>query len=507
MLSKQNVTAYARVEKIPDKLWDALCQSADFALTTSMLALTQRARPKTARFFLCQNQLALGAVPLYLIEETTSGSCVLHPDLMLSRLAGVRREQGWPGAADMLPTAIPGSHQPTATRVLLNRQQALREALLAQGYVCFPGSWLAHLEIRWPDFAGYLAALSGHQRRIVRWERRKVAAGLTLETVPLCEEMVPQLEALKLNLERKYHGETTALPPLAQSVLALAARERPGEPLVTLARKAAEIVGFALAYRYHDELYCEQPGFDYILIAGSHLYFEIAFYQPIDYAITHRMRRLHYGPEAARLRHRAARDVRALLRARNAAPAGATGRQVRQAGERAAMNSIVHSTVHTQLETLGAALFGTADAGAGARMDLLRRLPRASAGRAASGPGRYRCQLCSLTSLGRGRVYQRYLAAGLCSLWRVRARRGGLAGLGCAPRPPGHRRPGAGARSRGVEQHCRPRPGCPDLISAWQTAGRGRRRADCGQPAGGGGCAYLSERRVRLGRAQGRPGY
>jgi hypothetical protein len=339
MLSKQHVTAYAQVEEIPGEQWNALCQGADFALTTAMLALTQRARPKTARFLLCQDQAALAAVPLYLIEEATSLSSSLRPDLMLRRLAGVQRAQAWPGAADLLPAAMLGSHQPTAARVLLNQQQtlyaqraclaalleqvaeqarswgarslycpyvapaaqALREALLARGYVCFPGSWLARLEVRWPDFAGYLDSLPGHQRRIVRWERRKVAAaGLQVETVPLREELVPQLQALKSNLERKYHGEATALPPSVPSVLALAARERPGEPLVTLARKDARIVGFALAYRYQDELHCEQLGFDYTQIAGSHLYFEIAFYQPIEYATAHGIRRLHYGPEAAR---------------------------------------------------------------------------------------------------------------------------------------------------------------------------------------------------------------
>lgn len=338
-MREQDVAVYALVEEIPGQQWNTLAQGADFPLTTPMLALTQRARPKTARFFLCRDSLvALGALPLYLIEESTTVSSYLRPDLMLRRLAGEHRDLPWPGADELLPAAFLGAHQPAAARLLVNRllsgpeqqaciagllerveeqacdwgvrslccpyvapaQQNLREAFIARGYLCLPGSWLARLDIRWPDFAGYLDSLPGHQRRIVRWERRKVAAaGFSVETVPLREDLVPRLEALKANVERKYHGEA-ASPLPADSVLAIAARTRPGEPLVTLARKGAEIVGFGLSYRYLDELYCEQVGFDYEQVAGTHLYFEIAFYQLLDYALACGIRCLHYGPQAYR---------------------------------------------------------------------------------------------------------------------------------------------------------------------------------------------------------------
>jgi predicted N-acyltransferase len=333
------IRVYTQVEEIPSEQWNSLAQGADFPLTTPMLALTECARPKTARFFLYQDQTrtALGALPLYLLTESTTVSSYHRPDLILRRVAGAQSDLQGLGARELLPGAFLGSHQLTSARMLLRqalspRQQracisALLDAALAQardwgvrslccpcvapghevlrevfsehGYVSFPGAWFALLDICWPDFAGYLNALSGHQRRIVRWERRKVAAaGIEVETVPLGKEMVPHLEMLKANIARKYHGDS--LPDVGDSVLAVAARERPGEPLVTLARKNAEIVGFGLCYRYQDQLYCEQMGFDYAQITGTHLYFEVAFYQLIEYAITHGIRRLNYGPQAYR---------------------------------------------------------------------------------------------------------------------------------------------------------------------------------------------------------------
>lgn len=333
------ITAYTRVAEIPGEQWNALAQAADFPLTTPMLALTSLARPKTACFLLScdQSGTALAACPLYLITEATTVSSYHRPDLILRRVAGAHSNLQGLGAGELLPTAFLGSHQPTSARLLLRQRlpfsqqqasfnallaaaetqardwgarslccpyvapghEALREVFGQRGYICFPAAWFALLDIRWPDFAGYLAALCGHQRRTVRWERRKVAAaGIEVETVPLAEEMVPRLEVLKSHLLCKYHAEP--LPTSGESVLALAARQRPGEPLVTLARKNTEIVGFGLCYRSQDQLYCEQMGFDYEQITGTHLYFEVAFYQLIDYAIAHGIRRLHYGPQASR---------------------------------------------------------------------------------------------------------------------------------------------------------------------------------------------------------------
>jgi predicted N-acyltransferase len=336
---ENHVTTYTQVQEIPGEQWNALAQGEDFTLTTPMLALTERARPKTACYFLYRDQTrtALGALPMYLMAESTTVSSYHRPDLILRRVAGTQSDLQGLGAQELLPAAFLGSHQPASARLLIQQalsslqqraciialltaaeaqardwgvrslccpyvapgHEVLREVFSERGYVPFPGAWFALLDIRWSDFAGYLNALSGHQRRIVRWERRKVAAaGFEVTTAPLDEEIVPRLEALKSNVARKYHGEPS--PERGDSVLAVAARERPGEPIVTLARKHGEIVGFGLCYRYQDQLYCEQMGFDYEQIMGTHLYFEVAFYQLIDYATTHGIRRLHYGPEAYR---------------------------------------------------------------------------------------------------------------------------------------------------------------------------------------------------------------
>ncbi len=334
----RQVTTYTAVHDIPHDAWNGLARGADFTLTSPMLAITQRARPKPARFFLAWDDTMVpsGAAPLYLLEESSTVSSYLRPDLILRRVARENSNLAGLGTHELLPAALIGSHQPTSARMLLARSAsyqeqrasanillesieeqarrwdtrsvccpyvvpddtALRDVLIEHGYLPFPSAWLAMLTVQWPDFDSYLSTLSSHYRVVVRRERRKIAeAGLNIEIVPLAVEDVPRLEHLKSNVDVKYHGEAARSMPSAQSFLAIAARERPGEPLVALARKGNEIIGFSFAYRYHDELYAEQLGFDYAQITKIPLYFELVFYQWIAYASQHGIRRIHYGPE------------------------------------------------------------------------------------------------------------------------------------------------------------------------------------------------------------------
>ncbi|GER83923.1 hypothetical protein KTAU_25600 [Thermogemmatispora aurantia] len=333
------VTVYERVEEIPSEQWNSLARGADFTLTTPMLALIQRSRPKMARFFMVWDATMTprGAVPIYLLHESTTVSAYQRPDLMLRRVAGPEFECFVPGAKAILPAVSIGSHQVTSARVLIDRsipveeQQAcislllsqieeqarswgacsiccpyvagddavLRTVLLEHDYFSFPNVWLAVLDICWSSFSDYLQSLSGKRRHSIRRERLQIArAGVELSIAPLQLADVARLEILKGNVDAKYHGESARRPPSENSFLAVAARERPGEPLVVLARKEGEIVAFCLCYRYRDELYCEQVGFDYERTARLPLYFEVGYYQPITYAIEQKLKRIHYGAEA-----------------------------------------------------------------------------------------------------------------------------------------------------------------------------------------------------------------
>lgn len=150
------------------------------------------------------------------------------------------------------------------------------------------------LEIRWPSFEGYLQALPAARRRTARQEIRRFH-GSGLEVVLEGPEALGQELALLQVANRRQHGYASSLERAHLGFRR--ATENLGHAIrVFVARDRGRAVGFLLAYRHGDSLYCKQVGFD--RAAGDFVYFNMTFYAPIRYAIETGLRFVQYGMES-----------------------------------------------------------------------------------------------------------------------------------------------------------------------------------------------------------------
>jgi hypothetical protein len=140
----------------------------------------------------------------------------------------------------------------------------------------------------------HVATLPTRQRRanFRREDKRFTDSGLAIRQVGLAEHW-RDLGPLLAAVQQKYgHG---------QSAGEMSARlRRQGEHLGSRAVVFAcfdgdVIVGFALAYRWGDELALRVVGFDYERLRGADEYAQLAVHAPLRYCYSHGLRRLHLG--------------------------------------------------------------------------------------------------------------------------------------------------------------------------------------------------------------------
>ena len=151
------------------------------------------------------------------------------------------------------------------------------------------------LPVAWPTFDDYLATFRSPRRVAIKRERRGfLEEGLTLNVVrghdALSDEFVP----LQVSLVGKYGGHVD-VAFLGATYAAL--RRRLGEePIAFRAEKDGRLVGFILFFEHADALYARATGFDHEALGRhSFCYFNTLFYAPLEWAMSHGIRRIHYG--------------------------------------------------------------------------------------------------------------------------------------------------------------------------------------------------------------------
>ncbi len=166
------------------------------------------------------------------------------------------------------------------------------------------------------DLAGttvddYVVALPAKQRRtnFRREEQRFIDSGLEIRQVDLAEYW-PRLGTLLAAVQQKYGHPQTADEMQARL-------RRQGEHLGSRAVVFAcfdgdVIVGFALAYRWGDELALRVVGFDYQRLAGADEYAQLAVHAPVRYCYQHGLRRLQLGVASYEAKCRRGARVRPL---------------------------------------------------------------------------------------------------------------------------------------------------------------------------------------------------
>lgn len=321
--------------------WDSLCARGDFYQSPEWLALVEE---------------WMHGIPIYLVARAPDGgpplaglACYSFGETTFPPLVRVDRvlSRSVPGAAgsapnrraglarDLLPSLHCGGRQMSYSGLLLSSRlpaqerrrvadrmleavervarelamgsisfpyvaqgdELLRDRLAAHGYTEFFSDYRSHLELDCTDFEGYLAGFNKHRRTSIRREvRRLEAAGLHYEERPLSEAVVAELAVLEDNLLRRYGARRTT-GQISRTLRDLARRfESTG--VVLAAVHGNQTRGFAALVRWRDELHVRHVGFDYDFQAKLPLYFGVAFYEPVRYALRHNLRHIEYGPGA-----------------------------------------------------------------------------------------------------------------------------------------------------------------------------------------------------------------
>jgi predicted N-acyltransferase len=149
------------------------------------------------------------------------------------------------------------------------------------------------LDVRWPDFSGYLGSLSQGRSSMVRREVNKFGRWTARRTRPALADCADRLVPLIANLQRRYAPDADESRLSAQ--LAAQAQHLGDAAVVFACEQAEGIVAFALGYVHENELFMRSVGFDYEHTEGTFAYFNLTYYEPIRYAIEHNLKRIHLG--------------------------------------------------------------------------------------------------------------------------------------------------------------------------------------------------------------------
>jgi predicted N-acyltransferase len=310
--------------------WDALSRRRGFYDCTPWLAHAHATADPAPWYVVATGQEGLlAALPAYpLTVNSPFVFCrtdVVLDDVHRARLGG---PAGWTGA--LLPTLACGGRNPSHTGVgvrvgvepgpvlaaVLDTTEvraraaglrsmaflyvddddyALRAALVRAGFAAVPSETAYVLDVPAGNaFAGYLAGFRhGRRAAILREQRALAAAGVTYEVQPFTEDLVDRVAPLELALYARHGTDVDA--GAFRAVLHSVARHCAGSAYALTASIDGRLAGFLLVFRWGDELYARQAGFDYAAVGRLPVYFGLVYYELIRLAGEWGVRRIHYS--------------------------------------------------------------------------------------------------------------------------------------------------------------------------------------------------------------------
>jgi uncharacterized protein len=338
--------------------WDDLLGSADFGLSSSWLGVLEGvAAVRSVRS--ADPAVQTGTVrPFYVVAADERGRTIAglaahmmtrdapawdfyRLDRALRRLAALpdRDQRGFVGVRGpeplvLMPHLLLGGRQTAHSRLLLaswlpaeQRRQAmmavlerveglgrqvgaralafmfvdaddpLRDALAGRGYKSFLHASAGIMDIEFGSFDGYLSRFSAHRRQRIRRELREFSeAGVVFSEHPL-GEVIEQITPLGMALESRYGAEGDTVAAF-QASLRVVSDAVGSDAVVLTAEQGGQIRGYVIALRWRDALILRSAGFDYDFKGALPLYYGVAFYHPIQYAISCGLRTIYYGIEA-----------------------------------------------------------------------------------------------------------------------------------------------------------------------------------------------------------------
>jgi predicted N-acyltransferase len=317
------------ITEVAEDEWDALVGDDEFYASHAWLRSIEQEPDMEARYLLARSGSGelVGALPTYFWDGGGPAATTSHYDPFAVFCEGLpaKRRDAW------LPQLLLGTRAGYSNAVLVDRKlppeeraetlRGLVDAALeladerevgtaammyltpekvAEAAPAFVGraralrsSAAVSIGIEWESFDGYLESLSGKRRGTVRRELRLFEqSGLTVsvERLGACIDRASELLAA---VDEKY--DTGATAEEERAYLAAQAELLDDRSVLFAARSGEEIVGVCLLYRFRDALYGRVVGFDYDKLGDDRVYANLAFYEPIRYAIDEGLRRVHFG--------------------------------------------------------------------------------------------------------------------------------------------------------------------------------------------------------------------
>jgi hypothetical protein len=168
------------------------------------------------------------------------------------------------------------------------------------------GSMRIEIDPAWRELGGYFAGQ--HRASALRRERRRfLDRGYTVEWhATLDDPVIARMAPLAFELHQR-KGNPFTEQDIREYYAALPNALVDLSPLVVTANRDGTTEAYALLLRDRDRLWAESVGFGE---TSAFLYFNILFYEPVAYAITHGLREIDLGLASDAKRHRANRCAR-----------------------------------------------------------------------------------------------------------------------------------------------------------------------------------------------------
>lgn len=335
MQTELRIQASTSLQEVRSQGWDELVGEFDLYLSTPWLRVEENIASLPPIYLTAKigDRLSAG-LTCYALGPDTPAWPFARIDAFIARLfreSGRECEAVSSRLSRTLPTLLCGGRRPGHTRLLLApeldedarrmlarhllceaerlaRQRdaaslsflyvdeddhVLRQALSEAGFAEFPSAIAARMQVP-TDLDQFLGQFSGHRRRRIQKERRVLQeAGVEYRALPLTKEVIKEILPLELALYAKY---ATEFPPVEAARLHHAVAEVMGDRVQVLASlQNGKICGFVVLVRWGDTLFGRQGGFDYASQGRLPLYFGLAFYASVEYAIKVGARYIEYG--------------------------------------------------------------------------------------------------------------------------------------------------------------------------------------------------------------------
>lgn len=319
-MTSPTLTLHDRIADIGKTAWDALLPDANPFTTFAYLealestgCVGEESGWQPAHLALRQDDAVIGAMPLY-IKYHSMGEYVF--DHAWARAYEQAGGQYYPKLQSSIPfTPVTGprllARDADTRRMLLDAaMRVCDQNRLSSLHITFPleDEWLTageqNMLLRqdqqfWFDNPGYgsfddfLAALSSNRRKVIRRERRDVQAQLTFRLITgkdITETHLDEMYAFIQNTYDRKWGQ----PYLTRAFFSVVTERMRDRILLVFAYDGDRAVAGAINFIGGDILYGRQWG---ATVDVPFLHFEVCYYQAMDYAITHGLKRVEAGTQ------------------------------------------------------------------------------------------------------------------------------------------------------------------------------------------------------------------